>query len=772
MSKTQIMVVEDESIIAMELRDRLEKLGYIVTAVVSSGEDAIEKVNQLQPDLVMMDIMLEGKLDGVEATRLIHERFDIPVVYLTAYSDDSTLERAKLTEPYGYVLKPFDERELYTTIEIALYKYEMEKRLKENQRWLSTTLKSIGDGVIATDTDGIVTFVNSKAEIMTGWASDEAIGQPLHEIFRIYDEKTKKSLESPVDQVLKNSYDSGVFGHCILINKLSQEIDISENAAPIKDEKGDVKGVVLAFQDISERMRFERAMRESEERFRSVVENSHTGILVVDTQFRCVYANRELTQILMYSEEEIQGQDFRAFLSDHEKNILTEHRIHLDRGEKVPSRHDFEIMRKDGEKRQMQVVVSPVKSPDGHSQTVIQLLDVTERNKLEQQLRHAQKMKAVGTLAGGVAHDFNNIMTAIRGCTDLVISQIETDDPIYQDLKEVQVSAERASDLTRQLLFFSRNQPMEMIPMNFNKTLEGLFKMLHRLIGEDIGISTSLAPDLWNVRADKGSIEEVVMNLAVNARDAMPKGGKLTIKTDNIEVDKTYCLNTPEAKPGNYVCISVEDSGIGMEKETMERIFEPFFSTKGPGRGTGLGLAVVYGIVKQHDGWINVYSEPNHGSTFKIYLPVSTDEALVEREKIDPAILVGKGERILVVEDEQRVRDLAKKVLGKHNYQVITAENMAEAEAIFKKEKGDFELLFSDVVLPDGNGIELTDRLIKKKKNFKVILSSGYTDKKSQWEIIKKRGIRFLQKPYSLVALLQAVREILDEKDYAPHKKE
>jgi len=761
-SKISILVVEDESIIAMELKDRLEKLGYEVPAVISTGEEAIKIVDEVQPNLVMMDIMLEGTVDGVEATRQINKHYDIPIVYLTAYSDDNTLERAKLTQPYGYVLKPFDERELYTAIEIALYKYSMEKKLKDNQRWLSTTLKSIGDGVITTDIKGVVTFINPAAEAMTGWNSNQAIGKPLNKIYRIFNEKSKKPVESPVTQVLNDSYNGDILGHCLLKGKKGEKIDISENAAPIRDDKGEVIGVVLAFQDISERMRFERALRESEARFRSVVENSHTGIMVVNRQFKCVYMNQELVELLGYSEQEILNQDFRMLLSDHEKNILTEHKIQTERGEKVPNRYDFEIVRKDGEKRQMQVVVSPIKNKEGESQTVIQMLDITERNRLEQQLRHAQKMKAVGTLAGGVAHDFNNIMTAIRGCTDLVISQIEEDNPIYQDLKEVQVSAERASDLTRQLLFFSRNQPMEMVTLNFNKTLEGLFKMLHRLIGEDIGISTSLAPDLWMVYADKGSMEEVLMNLSVNARDAMPKGGKLTIKTENVIVDEVYCENSPEARPGEFVCISVEDSGTGMDKETIERIFEPFFSTKGPGRGTGLGLAVVYGIVKQHDGWINVYSEPGHGATFKIYLPISTGEEDKMEEGIDLTILKGRGERIFIVEDEKRVRDLARKVLEKNGYTVLTAESLEDAEKVFKKEGGKFDLLFSDVVLPDGDGIELSDRFLERKKDLKVILTSGYTDKKSQWEIIKQRGFRFLQKPYSLISLLQAVREILD----------
>jgi two-component system cell cycle sensor histidine kinase/response regulator CckA len=762
-SKIRIVVVEDETVIAMELRDRLKKLGYEVCAVVSSGEEAIKKTCELNPDLVMMDIMLEGKIDGVEATKRIRQQFDIPVVYLTAYSDDSTLERAKLTEPYGYVLKPFDERELYTTIEIALYKYKMEKKLKDNERWLSTTLKSIGDAVITTDMDGKVTFINPKAEVLTGWKGADAVGKSLDVIFCIMDDKSRKTLDKHVLQVLKRQANGKSIEHCILVNKHHKEVDISENTSPIIDDKGDVQGVVLTFQDISERMRFERALRESEERFRSVVENSHTGIVVVDAQFKCIYANREMTQLLGYSEKEILDRDLRIFLSDYEKNIFTEHKIQLEQGEKVPSRHDFEILRKNGEKRQMQVVVSTVNMPGGESQTVIQLLDVTERNRLEQQLRHAQKMKAIGTLAGGIAHDFNNIITAIRGCTDLVISQIVESDPIYQDLKEVQISAERASDLTRQLLYFSRNQPMEMMTLNLNKTIEGLFKMLHRLIGEDVGISTALAPELWHAYADKGSFEEVVMNLAINARDAMPKGGKLTIKTENVVVDKIYCENTPEGRPGKFVCVSIEDSGIGMDAETSERIFEPFFSTKGPGKGSGLGLAVVYGIVKQHDGWINVYSELGHGTTFKIYLPISTGKEDKIEEEIDPEIFKGKGERILFVEDEKRVRDLAKKVLIKHGYRVFTAESLKQAKSIYSREKGKLELLFSDVVLPDGDAIQLSEELSRKDKQIKIILSSGYTDKKSQCEIIKKKGIPFLQKPYSLITLLQIIRESLDQ---------
>jgi len=295
-----------------------------------------------------------------------------------------------------------------------------------------------------------------------------------------------------------------------------------------------------------------------------------------------------------------------------------------------------------------------------------------------------------------------------------------------------------------------------------NLTVRSLLKLIHRLIGEDIRISTSFDPSLCVVMSDRGSLEQAVMNLAVNARDAMPDGGKLVIRTKNVGLSKEQAAAMPEARPGAFVCLSVIDKGIGMDRETVERIFEPFFSTKSHGKGTGLGLSVVYGIIKQHDGWIHVNSSPGTGSTFDVYLPAAAESPQKDdKHPVSPTDLGGNGERILVVEDEENVRRFIVKALCKHGYEVQAASNVKEALDIFENAKKPFTLVFSDVVLPDKSGIQLVKIIQEKNKKIKFILSSGYTDKKSRWETIHEMGIPFLQKPYSLIELLQNIKDAL-----------
>ena len=426
-----------------------------------------------------------------------------------------------------------------------------------------------------------------------------------------------------------------------------------------------------------------------------------------------------------------------------------------------PRRIEVTLIQKTGQQRIVDLSTTTIQDVGGKHNVVMQVLDMTERMHLERQLRQAQKMKAVGTLAGGVAHDFNNLLTAIRGCTDLAIRMLDQAHPAYVELQEVLSSANRASDLTRQLLAFSRNQPLEFKNILLNRLIEDILKMLHRLIGEDIGIRTHLADDLWIVRADRGSIEEVVMNLAINARDAMPKGGQIEIHTANVVIDEAHCAEHPEARCGSHVCLSVSDTGEGMSPNTLARIFEPFFSTKVTGKGTGLGLAVVYGIIKQHNGWVHVESEPAQGSTFKIYIQRSSGEIETARESEKLEDYRGSGERILVVEDEDRVRELFEKFLSQHGYTIFTAIDVEDAESVFQREQGQFDLIFSDVVLPDGTGIDLVDRFLEEKPELRIMLSSGYADQKSQWQVIKDKGYPFFPKPFTLLNLLKSIQGIL-----------
>ena len=402
-----------------------------------------------------------------------------------------------------------------------------------------------------------------------------------------------------------------------------------------------------------------------------------------------------------------------------------------------------------------------------HERTEALQLEIIERKRAEEekeriqgQLLQAQKMEAIGILAGGIAHDFNNLLTAIQGWAELLLEGVDEKSSAFQDVKEIRSAIKRASDITQQLLLFSRKKPMQMKPVDFNGLVARFLKICHCLIGETIEINTDFQGDLWNVKADRGTIEQMIMNLAVNARDAMPNGGTLTLQTENILVDETRCRRDPEARPGPFVRLTVSDTGLGMSPETLRHVFEPFFTTKGPGIGTGLGLSVTYGIVKQHDGWISVHSEQGHGTTFRVYLP--TVEADPDTESEEPAVpnnYQGRGERILVVEDESNVAEFNQKALSQYGYSVFLAKNFREAKEIFQNEKGGFQLVFSDVVLPDGNGIDLMEEFLRIQPDLQVILSSGYTDHRLQWPLVQTRGHRFLQKPYSLIDLLKAIQE-------------
>jgi len=387
-----------------------------------------------------------------------------------------------------------------------------------------------------------------------------------------------------------------------------------------------------------------------------------------------------------------------------------------------------------------------------------------ERRRIETQLLQAQKMEAVGILAGGIAHDFNNLLTAIIGSAEMGLKNLREGDPLYYDLFEIQRAGERAADLTRQLLYFSRKQHMQFKKIHLNQLIEGLFKMFHRLIGEDITIYTDLSPDLWPLEGDTGTLEQVIMNLAVNARDAMPGGGSLTLKTENFEFTGPGDPLSLESKPGKYVHLSAADTGTGMDRETQQHIFEPFFTTKAVGKGTGLGLSVVYGIIKQHGGWVNVISQSGAGSTFHIYIPAKLDgseEKPVSPDDGDIVDVKGRGERVLIVEDEMRLSQFLRRALEENGYEVFLANNAYEAQQVFDREKGWFDLVLCDVVLPGKGGLELMETFRSRRPELKVLLSSGYTDHKNQWPIIQEKGYRFLQKPYNLHELLRTIRLIL-----------
>ncbi|MFH1335715.1 MAG: ATP-binding protein, partial [Candidatus Zixiibacteriota bacterium] len=396
--------------------------------------------------------------------------------------------------------------------------------------------------------------------------------------------------------------------------------------------------------------------------------------------------------------------------------------------------------------------------------------DITERKRAEEetvslqdQLRQSQKVEAIGQLAGGIAHDFNNLLTIIKGYGQLSLLELPGDDPSRENIEQIQKAADRASALTRQLLTFSRRQVMEMKVLDLNDLIRNLEKMLHRVIGEDIELVTFLAEDLGRVKADPGQIEQVIMNVSVNARDAMPSGGKLTIETVNVEIDEAYAHNHVAVKPGRYVMFSASDTGVGMTPEVRDRVFEPFFTTKERSKGTGLGLSTVYGIVKQSEGNIWVYSEPGQGTTLKIYLPLVEEALEEETEEVEKEKSLEGDETILVVEDDEAVRKLTVEILRKQGYRVLEATRGDDALAVFDKLKGSVDLVITDVVMPGMSGRKLAELLVPLHPEMKVLYMSGYTDNAIAHHGVLEKGVNFILKPFTIGGLAKKVREVLDK---------
>lgn len=510
-----------------------------------------------------------------------------------------------------------------------------------------------------------------------------------------------------------------------------------------------------------ERRRAEEALARSELTYRSLVEDSPFGIFQTAPDGRLLAVNPALVTIL--------GYDAAAELL--ERNLVRD--VYLDsedrvrRIEDVTRRGSFSAesvwRRKDGKTVTVRQTGRAVRDAQGRVESFNVIVeDITERKELEAQFRQAQKMEAVGRLAGGVAHDFNNLLTAILGCADLLLETLGPEAPEREDVGEIRKAARRAADLTRQLLAFSRQQVLEPQVLDLNVLVPNLEKLLHRLIGEDIELRTALGTRLGAVKADPGQLEQVIVNLAVNARDAMPDGGRLTIETSNIELDETYAAEHFPTQPGSYVLLAVTDTGTGMDAETKSHIFEPFFTTKGLGKGTGLGLATVYGIVKQSGGYLWVYSEPGRGTSFKIYLPRVMETPEPARPAQGAAVSLRGSETILLVEDDEMVRTLTRRLLEANGHTVLLASRGEEALELLRDLKTRIHLLVTDVVMPGMSGRDLADQVQTLRPGIKVLYLSGYTDDAIVRHGVLEPGVSFLQKPFTADILARKVREVLD----------
>ena len=627
----QVLIVEDEGIIAADIQSRLERLGYKVPAIARSGEEALHFARSTPFDLVLMDIRLKGEIDGIATAQTMRTELEMPVVYITAHADEETINRATSTEPFGYILKPIRDSELRSAVQISIHKHEMERLLRASEAWLATTLRSIGEGVVATNTDGEVVFMNPVAERLTGWSGTEAHGRMLMEVLALRDEST---------------------------------------GAPAADPSADL----MAAQASGTPSRADRA-------YTLVSRAGATATIEI-----ACFENRA---------DELLG-------------------------------------------------------------AVLVLRDIGGRRDLERRVMQAQRMEAIANLAAGLAHDFNNQLTVILGCADELCDSLSG--AARDRAFEIKHAGSLATSLTSQLLTLSRHQAMHPEPLDINEAIVEMQPAISSALGRMRVLTTVLGPDLGRVRADRNQFKQVLLNLSLNARDAMPLGGELRMETSNINVRAA----SPKAElvaPGPYVRLLVSDGGEGMDQETLARIFEPFFTTKKPGFGTGLGLSMVHSIVVQSGGHVAARSELGLGTAFEILLPrLATIPPLRETGSHQSLAAADATPTVLLVEDEDNVRRAMRQILEAEGYRLLEARDGEQAAMVAEKYDEPIHLLITDVVMPGMTGPQLAERLATLRPDLKVLFVSGYPH-----DLLEGDGRQrdFLPKPFSAAEILGRVRTLL-----------
>jgi two-component system cell cycle sensor histidine kinase/response regulator CckA len=630
------------------------------------------------------------------------------------------------------------------------------KRADEERERLAAIVASSREAIISIVDDHIASW-NAGAENMYGYTEAEAVGR---HISLLLPPDRADELEQVRRKLQRNERIE--YLETERLRKDGSRIDVSISVSPIRDDGGRPIGAATIARDITERKRIERELRRSEERYSDLVENAHDIIYTHDLQGNYTSVNKAGERITGYTKEETLKMNLAQAVAPESVEYARRMMRQKLAGEEETV-YELEIIAKDGRRVAIEVNTRLIYQ-DGAPVGVQGIgRDVTERKQLEQQLRQSQKLEAIGQLAGGIAHDFNNLLTAIIGYSDLLLHQIGTDQGFRAEVEEISAAGKRAAGLTNQLLAFSRRQVLQPVVLNLNDVVVNIERMLRRLIGEDIDIVTVTEQGLGLTKIDQGQCEQVLMNLAVNARDAMPAGGKLTIETANVELDETYTRNHSEIIPGRYILLAVSDTGLGIDAETQTHIFEPFFTTKDPGKGTGLGLSTVYGIVRQSYGHIWLYSEPGHGATFKVYFP-RVDEVGESRtaQSQSPSTLTG-SENIMLVEDDESVRNLSRLVLEEHGYTVLAAESGVKALEAFGPLAAAIDLVVTDVIMPQMNGAELTTRLRELHPEVKVLYVSGYTEEATIHRGVLVDGVDFLQKPFTPEGLARKVREVLEK---------
>jgi PAS domain S-box-containing protein len=724
--------------------------------------DAVDAMRREAFDAYLVDYRL-GERSGLELLReAVAAGCRAPIILISGSADESLDVAAMAAGAADYM----DKSEITGPLLIRVIRHAVDRAanltdrkgaadaLHASEEQLRLLIDSTGEGIYGVDVQGICTFANPAAVRLFGYAEpNELLGKAMHPVMHHSraDGSPYPNGECRIYQAYRHGYGTHVDDE-VFWRPDGTSFPVEYWSQPIRKE-GAVFGAVVTFLDITDRRRAQAALESSEARFRTLSEASFDGIAITEDGVLCE-VNRGCADMMGYTVEEMIGQPLTNFVA---ASSLEDVRRRM--AQRLEGTYEMSAKRKDGQTILLEATTRYQRT-EGRTRRISALRDITGKRALESRLRQGQKMEAVGRLAGGVAHDFNNLLLVITSYADFLLEGIVPNDPRYDDLQQILKASAAAASLTRQLLAFSRQQVIQPKAVALEAVVKSAATLLKRVIPEDIELVVVGDEELV-VCIDPGQVEQVIMNLAVNARDAMPTGGKLTIETSAVQLDEEYARAHWPAIPGRFAMLAVSDTGVGMDEATRERIFEPFFTTKEVGKGTGLGLATVYGIIKQNGGFIFVYSEPDLGTQFKIYLPLEDMTPARNEESANTEALRG-SETVLLVEDAPAVRDVARRTLERYGYRVIEASTGEVALGLAGKLGERVDLLISDIVMPGMGGRAVADQLTALNPTLKVLFMSGYTDDAIVRLDVLSAATWYLQKPFSPATLARKVREVLD----------
>jgi two-component system cell cycle sensor histidine kinase/response regulator CckA len=761
---TRVLLIEDDPGTTRLVQGMLGSAG---------GEFTVEHANCLSAgltrlaaggiDVVLLDLGLPDSSGLLTFDRVRADARGVPIVVLGHGDDEAPAMEAARRGAQDYVVKGrMDAHTLGRTVRYGIERARAEAALSESQRALATLMGNLPGMAYRcrNNPSWSMEFVSSGCYELTGYQPDALINDRLVSYAQLIHPDDRRDCWDEVQSAVKANQP---FQLTYRIKAGSgEEKWVWEQGVGVRAPDGEIVALEGLIIDMSERRRAEQASK----LLATAVEQGAEAIIITDLDGTIQYVNPSFERVTGYSREDAVGKTPAILKSGkHDDEFYREMWETLVRGE-VWSGHLIN-RRKDGTLYRQNATISPVRDAAGAIVSYVSAArDVSREKELEEQLQQSQKMEAIGQLAGGIAHDFNNLLTAILGNSELLLNRVAPDDPRRLDLEEIRQAGMRAAGLTRQLLAFSRRQVLEPVVLDLNEVVASVSTMIVRLIGEHVELATKLSPTLGLVNADPGQIEQVIMNLAVNARDAMPEGGRMLIETANADLDEAYVSSHAPVEAGSYVMLAVSDTGAGMDEATTSRIFEPFFTTKEAGKGTGLGLSTVYGIVKQSNGYIWVYSEPGHGTTFKVYLPrvpVREDR----RSEADAASGDGRSsvrgwhETALLVEDDSSVRAVVRRTLQSNGYNVVEAGNAGDAVRLAEEYRGTIDFMITDLIMPETSGRDLAQTISALRPGIKVLYMSGYSDNTVLQRGMVSSDMEFIAKPFTQDRLLEKIRQVL-----------